>query len=58
MHIQESYWALQRGHELPHKVRGSLSRKACDIFAEEIIDMRCREGREEGAAETALELGT
>lgn len=57
MHLQEGYWALQRGHELPQKVKGSLCRKACDIFAEEITDMKCREGKEEGAAEIALELG-
>lgn len=40
MHLQEGYWELQRGHELPWKVRGSLSRKACGIFTEEILEVQ------------------
>lgn len=50
--VQERYWEPQRGHELPWKVRGSLSRKACDLLAEDINKTRC--GEEERAEATLV----
>ena len=56
MHLQEGYWELQRGHEFAWKVRESLSRKACDILSEEMIERSYRVGRGEGTVETTVEL--